>query len=175
MTWTPDMVLASLREKLPKNNIVWYDARWYVEFDKTTKNVQITPHVKLQDLLTKDYTGTATRIAIKLIAHLENIITEYGAGVEVIETSVKDDCETIFYDNKSREKTIRLGTALSIVPVSRDGIRDLQKVVRAVSRRYWDEHRGMLGYLLYPNRVFISSTYIAKKTYTAKRPEESVV
>lgn len=172
MIWTPDMVLASLREKLPKNNIVWYDARWYVEFDKTTKNVQITPHVKLQDLLTKDYTGTATRIAIKLIAHLENIIVEYGAGIEVVETSVKDDCETVFYDNKSREKAIRLGTAISIQPLSREGLRDLQKAVRVVARRYWADNRGRLGYLLYPNRIFFSSTYFAQKTYTFKRPEE---
>ena len=68
-----------------------------------------------------------------------------------------------------------MGTAISMEPVSRDGLRDLQKAVRVVSRKYWEDNRGRLGYLLYPNRVFISSTYIAKKTYTFKRPEEFVV
>ena len=75
------MTLQELKNLCSKNNIkVSGD---YIEFNKSTPNLQLTKNFKLHEFLTKNVKDTTTKINLQLILELQNLRSLFGYPIGI--------------------------------------------------------------------------------------------
>lgn len=130
---TPADVKERILSLMGEKHIDYINAKYFLVFDKFTPDCQVLPLFKLSDLITKNPDDSYTRLDVKVLADLNNIVEDFGEPVKIVDTF------RYLHMNRSKDEKEAFahieGTAIDLRPVNMKLMRELHKSVRKKKSR----------------------------------------